>query len=254
MNKYDISRYWTWNGCACLPALFLVAGLAACKSTSVVTTYPAKPLPESEPVEVVVDEAELRRARILADMLYDAKGAYDDNRLMLPAGNNAYEKYQEVLQVDPGNTIALEGIQEIALRYIALADSAINQGEYANADALLGRAARLGPDRPELLPMKERLAKARLNKVEVRELDAAAVSARSLEAMTELAEVAQQIKSAEATFLIRARSDEEGRWIYQTMRDAVGGYRLRGNIDISGTPGIVITVPANAPATTRPVE
>ncbi len=254
MNKCDDRAYWSGRDCRRLLSLLLLVGLAACKTAPVVTTYPAKPLPEPEPVEVAVDEAELRRTRILADMLYDAKGAYDDNRLMLPAGNNAYEKYQEVLQVDPGNAIALEGIQEIALRYIALADSAINQGEYADADSLLGRAARLGPDRPELSAMKERLAKAKLNKVEVHDLNAAALSARSLEVMTVLADVAQQIKSTEATFLIRARSDEEGRWIYQTMRDAVGGYRLRGNIDIAGTPGIVITISANAPAAARPVE
>jgi hypothetical protein len=56
------------------------------------------------------------------------------------------------------------------------------------------------------------------------------------------------LQASEATFLIRARTDEEGRWIYKTMRDAVGGYRLRGNIDVSGTPAIVVSTPSNAPA------
>jgi tetratricopeptide (TPR) repeat protein len=226
--------------------LILLAGLAACKTPPAVTTYPAKPLPEPEPQPVIINDDEFRRARILADMLYDAKNAYDDNRLMLPAGNNAYEIYQQVLQLDPGNAVAMEGIQEIAVRYISLAESAISQGEYDEADGLLGRATRLSPERPELAAARARLAQARQNRVQIHELDPVQLKEQSLEMMTELAEIAQQLQASEATFLIRARTDEEGRWIYKTMRDAVGGYRLRGNIDIAGTPAIVVSTTANA--------
>ena len=251
MSRFITGRVDRTTEAMRVAVLLLLLGLSGCVSKPAVVTYPAKPLPEPEPEPVVIDETELRRARVLADMLYAAKTAYDDNRLMLPAGNNAYEMYQEVLQVDPGNAIALEGIQEIALRYITLAESAINQGQYTDADSLLARATRLAPDRAELPIVRERLQQAKQNKVQVYELDPAALKAKSLELMTQLAEIAQQIKSSEATFLIRARSDEEGRWIYQTMRDAVGGYRLRGNIDTSGTPGIIVTYSGNAPAAPR---
>jgi len=53
--------------------------------------------------------------------------------------------------------------------------------------------------------------------------------------------VARQIQASGGTFLIRARTDEEGRWIYKTMKDAVSGYRLRGNIEAAATPGIIIS-------------
>ena len=252
MSRFVETKLSCKAGAARLLAALLLLGLAACASKPAVVKYTPKPVQEEpEPVIAVIDEVELQRTRIIADMLYAAKTAYDDNRLMLPVGNNAYDMYREVLNVDPGNAIALEGIQEIALRYIALAESAINQGQYDNADALLARAARLGPDRPELPIVRDRLAQAKQNKVQIHDLDPAALKAKSLELMTELAEIAQQIKSAEATFLIRARTDEEGRWIYQTMRDAVGGYRLRGNIDISGTPGIIVTFSGNVPAAPR---
>jgi len=229
-------------------ALILLAGIAACKTTPVVTTYPAKPVPAPEPQPVMINDDEFRRVRILADMLYDAKNAFDDNRLMLPAGSNAYETYQQVLQLDPGNAVAMEGIEEIVMRYISLAESAISQGEYDEADGLLGRATRLNPELPELAAVRARLAQARQNRVQIHELDPAELKSQSLEMMTELAEIAQQLQASEATFLIRARTDEEGRWIYKTMRDAVGGYRLRGNIDVSGTPAIVVSTPSNAPA------
>jgi tetratricopeptide (TPR) repeat protein len=228
----------------------LLAGLTGCRMPTTVTTYQGKPVAVPEPVTVTVDEAALRRARILADMLYAAKSAFDDNRLMVPAGNNAYEQYQQVLQVDPGNAQALAGIQEIAVRYIALAETALSQAEYTEAETMLARATRLNPAMPELAVTTARLAQARQVSVQVHALDAAGLRSHSLEIMTELAEVAQQIKTAEATFLIRARTDEEGRWIYKTMRDAVGGYRLRGNIAIAGSPAIVINTAgaATAPA------
>lgn len=230
--------------CKQLAVAVLLVLVTACATKPAVTVYSPQPVPEPEPEQpLLVDEAALRRARILADMLYDAKSAYDDNRLMLPAGNNAYEIYQQVLQLDPGNAVAVQGIEEIALRYVALAESAINLAEYDNAESMLARAMRLSPQRAEIAATRARLEQARKNRVQVHEIDPAGLKAQSLEVMSELAEIAQQIQRTEATFLIRARSDEEGRWIYKTMRDAVGGYRLRGNIDITGTPAVVITTP-----------
>jgi tetratricopeptide (TPR) repeat protein len=228
--------------------LWVSLALSACTAPPKVIVYPSTPAPEPEPAPVVIDEEQLRRARMLADMLYQAKNAFADNRLMLPAGNNAYETYQQVLQVDPGNAVALAGIEEIVLRYVALAEDAINKGQYDNATGYLNRAARLHADSADVASARSHLASARQNKVQMQALDPKALSAKSLEVMTQLADIAQQIRAADATFLIHARTDEEGRWIYKTMRDAVGGYRLRGNIGLGGTPGIVITSTAGKTA------
>jgi signal recognition particle GTPase len=99
------------------------------------------------------------------------------------------------------------------------------------------------PERPELDAAHARLAAARENQVETFALDPEGLRAQSLEMMSTLSEIAQHIRTREAVFLINARTDDEGRWIYKVMREAVGGYRLRGNIDIAGTPNIVVTVP-----------
>jgi len=79
--------------------------------------------------------------------------------------------------------------------------------------------------------------------MDVFSLDAESLSQRNLEIMVELGEIGQYIRDREATFLINARTDEEGRWIYQTMRQAVGGYRLRGNIAMDNEPSIQVVVP-----------
>jgi tetratricopeptide (TPR) repeat protein len=224
------------------PGLFLL--LTACTTPEEPVVYIPEPVPvaEPEPEPIIVTDQELRRARLLADILYSAKQAFADNRLQLPANNNAYDRYQEVLQLDPGNTVALAGIQEIAVRYVGLADAATALGQYDNAEALLIRAMRINSELPELAAARERLEVARQNKIEVFALDPAGLSSQNVEMLSKLAEVAQHIQQIEATFLINARSDEEGRWIYKVMREAVGGYRLRGNIGIAGTASILVTL------------
>ena len=221
--------------------------LCACQNAGRNTTYRSPPpAVVEEPTLAPVTSDEIRRARIMADMLYAARVAYENNQLMTPSGSSAYDRYREVLSFEPENAVAQQGIVDIVLRYIQLADVEISQGEYDNGAALLARGASILPDRPELIDARARLSLARENKIETHTLDPEGVRNQTLEMMTELADIAQNIRDREATFLINARTDDDGRWIYKTMREAVGGYRLRGNIALSETPAILVTVPTDA--------
>ncbi|HWK54464.1 MAG TPA: tetratricopeptide repeat protein [Hyphomicrobiales bacterium] len=225
-------------------ALLTLLALSACQSpkeTPVV--YVPEPEPEVEAPPPAPDAEYVRVQRMLADLLYSARIAVEDNRLMTPAGNNAYEIYGEVLRLDPGNAVAVQGIEEIARRYIGLADTALGKGQYDQAETLLARSARIDAQSPALQEARQRLAKARETRVETYALDPAGLSAQSLEMMNTLAQIAQDIMAREATFLINARTDAEGRWIYKVMREAVGGYRLRGNIDIGSPPAVLVSLP-----------
>lgn len=227
-----------------LSALLLLVWLVGCKTVPPVVVFEPTPLPVPEVAaepEVILDDAELRKQRMLADILYEGKKAFADNRLMQPAGRNAYDFYQQVLRLDPGNKVALDGIEEIAVRYIEMAQAAISEMSLENAEAYIARAVQLSPGRPELAAVRVRLNDARKNKAQVIALNAAGISARNLQAMSQLAEIARRVQAAGSTFMIRARSDDEGRWIYKVMREAVGGYRLRGNIEVAAVPAIVVT-------------
>lgn len=226
--------------------LALLLGLAACATQETQVVYEGRPAPEPEPVvpePTREPDVAFSRSMLLADILYEARIAYEGNRLMTPSGDNALDRYRQVLQLDPGNAVALDGIEAIVLRYVDLADAAMRQGQYDQAEMLLGRAASLNPERAELLAARNRLTVARQTKVQRFDLDPKGLEGESLEVMVQLAEIARQIQRNESTFLINARTDAEGRWIYKVMREAVGGYRLRGNIDISSTPGILVMQP-----------
>lgn len=230
-----------WKGLSTV-TFITAALLSGCATQPVPMVYqPAPVIEEPPPPAPPVTDYEFQRARLLGDILYDAKLAYADNRLMTPAGRSAYDGYIQVLQLDPGNAVALEGIQEIVLRYIELADVAMSQGQYDSAASLLARGASLNPDRAELAAARQRLAVARETKLESFPLDPRGLNSQTPEMLSKLAEIAEYIRQQEATFQILARNDDEGRWIYQVMREAVGGYRLRGNIGIAGTPAILVT-------------
>jgi hypothetical protein len=228
-----------------LPFLLIIGALVlgGCENTKRQTVYRAPVVVEPESAPPPVSSDELRRARLMADMLYDARLAYENNQLMTPSGSSAYDRYREVLSFDPENAVAKQGIVDIVLRYIELADVEMTQGEYDNAASLIQRGASILPERPELSDARSRLAVARQTKIESHPLDPDGLRDQTLELMTELAEIAESIRDREATFLINARTDDEGRWIYKVMREAVGGYRLRGNIGVSGTPAVLITLP-----------
>jgi len=233
--------------CSGAVAGLLLILLASCNTPQKTVVYSGPPAPVVEEVTQPPDTAAadaFARNMLLADMLYAARTAYDGNRLMSPVNDNAYDRYLEVLQLDPGNEVAMQGIRDIVQRYIELADAATLLGKFPEAAGLLNRAASLDPGHEQLTAARERLRLAQRNKIDQYALDPEGLRQQSLDTMTRLGEIAQHILRNEATFLINARSDEEGRWIYKVMREAVGGQRLRGNIDISGTPNILVTVPA----------
>jgi hypothetical protein len=229
--------------------LLLVAGCAGNQGGEVV--YPGNTTPEQQAVvsgeEVAPPlSASYLRQRVLADMLYEAKLAFEDNRLMSPPGNNAYDIYLQVLEVDEGNAVAVAGIRDIALRYIELSDDAIARHQYDEAESFLRRSTQLMPDTEALVQARSRLSKARENRITTFALDPNELRLRNEEVVAKLGDIAREILDMEAVFMINARTDEEGRWIYQTMRDAVNGFRLRGNINISGSPSVMVTIPQNS--------
>lgn len=183
------------------------------------------------------------RARIMADMLYEASVAFEDNRLLLPAGDNAYDRYMEVLSIVPDNQVALTGIENIVDRYVLMALDAIRVGQFENAENYLNRAASIHPGKENIVEARSVLRSESQISRDYFTLDPQELDRQSLDIMSRLGSIAEYVRSREATFLITARNDAEGRWIYRIMREATGGYRLRGDIAIGNRPTIQVNVP-----------
>jgi len=109
-----------------------------------------------------VTEAEPSVATLLA-LAGDDVAAY---RLTTPQGNNALERYRQVLLMAPQNQEAVRGLRAIVAKYVDMAYRQISRNHYDEAALYLYRAAGIAPKDPSVrqardLYVKRKIAKAR---------------------------------------------------------------------------------------------
>lgn len=194
-----------------------------------------------EPGTISVDQQ-----RFLADILYEALQALDEDRLLTPVDDNAHGRFMRVLAYDSSNSIALQGIQDIVLRYLELSQESMHRGLFEESESMLDRARFVDADHPGIEAVALAL-KAEMDSEDLFfELDSRELSRRSEQAQVQLADIAQQAREHSAFFLITAPNDDLARWMVSVMRQAVDGHRLRGNIEMAGRTSIRLRMPETA--------
>jgi len=88
-----------------------------------------------------------------------------ENKLTTPAGDSAFFYYTEIMEINPGNTLARAGYQSIADRYASLADQAYRKFDLAAAERYVSRGLRVMPDHARLLMLKADLARSTPEKI-----------------------------------------------------------------------------------------
>lgn len=188
------------------------------------------------------------RERLIARLLSDADYALSRNQLLTPVEDNAFDRYQSVLIMDPLNTRAKAGLRAVSLRYVELARNSMARGQFALAQSYLNNAASIDPSSQLVAEARQQLRKhmaARPAPAPVYTakpgehlLDAQALARKSPEILAQLTKLAHKARDTGEMVIIHARNDAEGRWIYSQMRDALEDFLLRGDIRISTRPRI----------------
>ncbi len=183
-----------------------------------------------------------RRQVAVTGMLARAQRALSRDQLMTPAADNAFGWYQQVLALQPRSEEAHWGMRQITDRYLELAVEAFKAGDNARAEVLLDRAQQIAASPADVASLRQqyRREQPEYNPENEFLLSAADLAARNEVAAEELQLLAIRAMAADSRLLIIARNDREGRWIYQQMRTAVEGYRLRGNIKLGRKPRVVL--------------
>lgn len=114
-----------------------------------------QPVAAQEP-ETPAKEEHALAGRIL-QLLETAEICLKANRLTIPPGNNAFEMYAQVLELDPENILAKDGLQRIVQRYIALTEHALARNAPDEARALLERAEKILPSQEALPAMRAKV-------------------------------------------------------------------------------------------------
>ena len=96
--------------------------------------------------EPVLSPEEAEVARLLTAAEADLKA----RRLTSPAGNNAWDRYQQVLGIDPANLDAIRGMERVIESYMELFGSAVKQEDFDKATGYLAKIRELHPDSPVL--------------------------------------------------------------------------------------------------------
>ena len=193
--------------------------------------------PLSKPVLIIPGQPS-EMERLIADILFEGLQALEDDRLLTPLEDNAHSRFQRVLAMDPENEIANDGLERILLRYVDLSQEASRRGLFEDAEELLGRAEFINEDHPSINLAWSLLQSEKESGDLIFSLDTAEFLSRSEIARSRLNNIAQQARELDAFFLITAPNDDLARWMYLEMRNAVDGYRLRGNIELANQTSI----------------
>ena len=91
----------------------------------------------------------------IENLLSQAAIAVKEDRLTKPKNDNAYNYYQQVLELHPQHKKALEGINGIADAYADRAESKLDQFDYETARKYLHRGLTIQPENTRLLRMQK---------------------------------------------------------------------------------------------------
>lgn len=166
-------RFTKWFAVAGLGVLLLVGLYALLRPTPTPKPVPKPPLAQQPPTETEEDrrraeeearrkaagEAQRRKQEDIARLLTQAEEAFHASRLTTPADDNAVKYYREVLELDRANAAAREGLRQVVVRYVELAESKARQGDLKGASAYLDTAEGLAPGDPIIQRAREHVGK-----------------------------------------------------------------------------------------------
>jgi serine/threonine protein kinase/formylglycine-generating enzyme required for sulfatase activity len=114
-------------------------------------------------------------------LLAKANVDIEANRLTSPKDNNAYDKYQKVLELSLEHTGANDGIAKIGNIFIAEANLAIEKKDFKRASKLINEANKITPDSKDIKLAKYSLASAKEKEKTAEEKRIAAENSRKIE-------------------------------------------------------------------------
>lgn len=192
-------------GAAALVAL-LCAALAACSGSNQsapqaakAPVAPAKAASASARPASAAPNAADRLATMSVDQLMDhAQKALKEDRLVAPAGDNAFEYYLAVLHKSPNNRAAQDALRETFPYGAQTVDQTINQGNYAEAQREIDLLAKADPTNYTLTILRSKLDAARKVATQQQQAKKAAALAQTATAAAAAAQKQQQEQIAAA--------------------------------------------------------
>ena len=156
-------------------------------------------------------------------LLAEARTAMNDQRLVAPAGNNAFEFYMKVLQKQPGNAVAADALRETFSYGAAATEQTINARDFNEAQREIDLLAKADPANYTLTILRSKLDAQRktLDREQQQAQDAQkAQLAQQNAAATAKAQAEQQAAATAEAQRVQAAHDQAARVAQQQQAAA----------------------------------
>lgn len=100
-------------------------------------------------------EVARRRQKQFNQLMDQAQANLKADRLTFPPGQNAFEQFQKILELDSQHVGAINGLERIVDRYIVLVRAMVSRQNYQKAEEYLESANRVLPGSPKLQAAKD---------------------------------------------------------------------------------------------------
>ncbi len=108
---------------------------------------------------------DLARREKLTSLHVKARQAMLQGRLIQPEGQSAYAYFSEILQLDPKDNVAADGLKLICAKYSELAEKSLAANEYGKADEYVKNGLSVIYDYSRLIEIKKRIDRERQDHV-----------------------------------------------------------------------------------------
>jgi len=202
-------------------------------------------------------EAAAKEQQRLAGLLAQGQAALQQDKLSAPENDNAVFYFREVLASSPDNADAKAGLDAVFNRYLDRARDAHNASDFVQALTLVDEAEKILPPsslsqtmRTQILEEQARAAVAKAKKqaaaprerVEYK-LDPDSLTNRDDKIQERLKRIAEHVRTVKGTIRIDARTDTEGKWILEQLKQDEPQYNFHRDLHKSAVPKIVLWMP-----------
>jgi tetratricopeptide (TPR) repeat protein len=171
--------------------------------------------PQAPVKKVLTTEQQSR----LVNLEYAALDALERLHFSRPYADSAEQIFSQMLTLDPNNKEAQRGIEQIVEHHIDVALKALAGRQQASAERALAHARRLDPQHPSIAPTENQLnllANSKFVRIDLPRGDVRQATKATKEQLQRLQ--AQLDANSRCRFSIAVSSDDQGRFVYQLLK------------------------------------
>lgn len=190
--------------------------------------------PPQAPLKTVLTEEQQSR---LVNLEHAALDALERMHFSAPYADSAEQIFSQMLALDPNNSVAQRGMEQIVEHHIDVALKALAGRQQASAKRALAHARRLDPQHPSIAPTENQLNLLANSKFVRINLPRGDVRQATKAIKAQLQHLQTQLdKNLRCRFTIAVSSDDQGRFVYQLLKE-----RLQHALTVSAA--IIISSP-----------